>query len=370
MKHILIDFENIQPTSEDLKPYPEDSHIWLFLGKNQKTLSIEFCEALCRFGKNVHFRQMSKIGKNALDFYLSFYIGYITGVDDDPQIDIFSHDGGYDLLLQHLSENKYNVQVTRKTLKNITDSSLELLEDKKDTNIEQVEKHKDPNFLLSCQRKIGAYFMENQPISFFKETFLTETGISLLRNDLSNIAPDMQKQIIIQTIENLKKKGLIKEKSQNQEIIYRSANKEEIIEDTILYFEKSNSKPSTPEKMRNVIISRLRSYCISENNVAKEYFSTIYNRMKSKKIIREVNNKIEFAPFSTKEINPIKEDSLEKIIKIMKKWRNKPSNTLKLNNALKSHLKIKNEDSQEIIQQLNQQKIICIDSKNKIQYLI
>ena len=75
MKHILIDFENTQPDAAQLCALnPDDSHIWLFLGKNQqKSLPIELCEALCRFGQRAHFIRIAKTGKNALDFYLAYY---------------------------------------------------------------------------------------------------------------------------------------------------------------------------------------------------------------------------------------------------------------------------------------------------------
>ena len=108
MKHILIDFENTQPDVAQLHALnPDDSHIWLFLGKNQqKTLPIELCEALCRFGQYVHFIRIAKTGKNALDFYLAYYLGQITTEDNDALICILSRDTGFDVLVEHL-ENEH-----------------------------------------------------------------------------------------------------------------------------------------------------------------------------------------------------------------------------------------------------------------------
>lgn len=108
MKHILIDFENTQPDAAQLRALnPDDSHIWLFLGKNQqKTLPIELCEALCRFGRHVHFIRIAKTGKNALDFYLAYYLGQITTEDNDALICILSRDTGFDVLVEHL-ENEH-----------------------------------------------------------------------------------------------------------------------------------------------------------------------------------------------------------------------------------------------------------------------
>ena len=108
MKHILIDFENTQPDAAQLRALnPDDSHIWLFLGKNQqKTLPIELCETLCRFGRHVHFIRIAKTGKNALDFYLAYYLGQITTEDNDALICILSRDTGFDVLVEHL-ENEH-----------------------------------------------------------------------------------------------------------------------------------------------------------------------------------------------------------------------------------------------------------------------
>ena len=75
MKHILIDYENIQPKSFDNVEVAQ-CHVWLFLGVNQqKSLPLELVETLLRFdNKNVHIIKMQHAGKNALDFYLSFYL--------------------------------------------------------------------------------------------------------------------------------------------------------------------------------------------------------------------------------------------------------------------------------------------------------
>lgn len=73
MKHILIDYENVQPKSFD-NIETKDCHIWLFLGVNQqKSLPLELVETLLRFdNEKTHIIKMQHVGKNALDFYLSF----------------------------------------------------------------------------------------------------------------------------------------------------------------------------------------------------------------------------------------------------------------------------------------------------------
>ena len=106
MNHLLIDFENLQPANLG-RLSDENTCIWLFLGLHQqKTIELELCESLCRFGKNVRFIRLEKSGKNALDFYISFYLGRIIESYPAATIAILSRDSGYDTLVEHI-RNQY-----------------------------------------------------------------------------------------------------------------------------------------------------------------------------------------------------------------------------------------------------------------------
>lgn len=107
MQHILIDFENVQPDAAQFSALDSNCHIWLFIGRLQKALPLDLCEALCRFGCNVHFIRIAKTGKNALDFYLAYYLGKISEQDSEALICIFSRDTGFDVLLEHMESNKH-----------------------------------------------------------------------------------------------------------------------------------------------------------------------------------------------------------------------------------------------------------------------
>lgn len=114
MKHILIDYENIQPKSfNDIQT--KECHIWLFLGVNQqKSLPLDLVETLLRFdNKNVHIIRMQHTGKNALDFYLSFYLGKISAIDDQADVCILARDSGYDVLVEHLNSVYDGMDITR-----------------------------------------------------------------------------------------------------------------------------------------------------------------------------------------------------------------------------------------------------------------
>ena len=114
MKHLLIDFENVQPQNLDKLP-TEGTHIWLFIGLQHKMLPVSLVKSLLRFGERAHLVQLQKTGKNALDFYLSYYIGQITATDPEARIGILSRDGGYDVLVEHILETRQAQGIVRLT---------------------------------------------------------------------------------------------------------------------------------------------------------------------------------------------------------------------------------------------------------------
>ncbi len=115
MKHVLIDFENLQPEQLDEWAKPH-LNIWLFIGAHQKKMDISLSESLCRLQevvKNIHFIHIQQAGKNALDFCLAYYIGRITIEDDNADIVILSKDAGYDSLIRQVRHEQTAKQITR-----------------------------------------------------------------------------------------------------------------------------------------------------------------------------------------------------------------------------------------------------------------
>ena len=73
--HVLLDYENVQPTEDELRAMvPDASQVWVFHGPHQRQVEQRFDS----FGADVTAVPISKSGKNALDFHLSFYMGYIA----------------------------------------------------------------------------------------------------------------------------------------------------------------------------------------------------------------------------------------------------------------------------------------------------
>ena len=99
--HVLVDWENVQPKDDDIRSLaPGVTDLWLFHGPNQKGLSARHAS----FGDKVKLVKIARTGKNALDFHLSFYMGYIAARHPDARFVVVSNDKGYAPMLEHAAE--------------------------------------------------------------------------------------------------------------------------------------------------------------------------------------------------------------------------------------------------------------------------
>lgn len=96
--HVLVDWENVQPRDTDIRTLvPDVTDVWLFHGPNQRKVS----DHQASFGDRVTPVQIARTGKNALDFHLSFYMGYIASRHPDARFVVVSNDKGYAPMLEH-----------------------------------------------------------------------------------------------------------------------------------------------------------------------------------------------------------------------------------------------------------------------------
>ncbi|MEK8033805.1 nucleotide pyrophosphohydrolase [Ideonella sp. DXS29W] len=99
--HVLVDWENVQPGEADLRALvPEVTDVWLFHGPGQKDVGARHAS----FGDRATPVKIARTGKNALDFHLSFYMGYIAARHPDARFVVISNDKGYRPMLEHAVE--------------------------------------------------------------------------------------------------------------------------------------------------------------------------------------------------------------------------------------------------------------------------
>lgn len=96
--HVLVDYENVQPGLEELgKRAPGFSDAWLFHGPHQ----VKQAQQLAQAHDRVTLVPRSGKGRNALDFHLSFYLGYVAAKHPDAHLVVVANDKGYDPMIVH-----------------------------------------------------------------------------------------------------------------------------------------------------------------------------------------------------------------------------------------------------------------------------
>lgn len=107
--HLLVDWENVQPRGQELRSLtPEGTDVWLFHGPAQK---VDASGHRLAYGADrVTLVPRSGAGKNALDFQLSYYIGYISARQPQARFVVVSNDTGYDPMLAHARELGFDAQ--------------------------------------------------------------------------------------------------------------------------------------------------------------------------------------------------------------------------------------------------------------------
>lgn len=114
LTHILVDFENVQPSALDIGLVPGDGvRLAIFRGPGQMKYSADVAEAWQPLGPNVTFIRCAKAGRNAVDMHIAFYLGELVaaqeraGTGKDARFFVVSRDTDFDPLLMHIRTHGY-----------------------------------------------------------------------------------------------------------------------------------------------------------------------------------------------------------------------------------------------------------------------
>lgn len=100
MEYVLIDFENVK--SAVFHGSNANREILVFVGENQKNMSVEFIKSAFPKGHNTELIQIVGSGNNAADFHIAFYLGKYASENPKASFRIISDDKGFDSLVGHL----------------------------------------------------------------------------------------------------------------------------------------------------------------------------------------------------------------------------------------------------------------------------
>lgn len=101
--HVLIDFENIQPSADDLSCFNDEGVKITVFANAKQNLSVYTDQISQQFGGRVGEIIMSDSGKNALDFFIAFRVGFILRDNPKDKVSVLSNDTGFDPLIKYLA---------------------------------------------------------------------------------------------------------------------------------------------------------------------------------------------------------------------------------------------------------------------------
>lgn len=376
MKHLLIDFENVQPQNLD-KLAAEETHIWLFLGVNHKMLPISLVQSLLRFGERVHLVQLQRTGKNALDFYLSYYLGQITAGDPSAQIGILSRDGGYDVLVEHILANRHAQGILRladidevqhQHINAPADSALiEANSDHVAENTPNPPQSLAPYFqaALTALRKPDAYrprHLHNLQ-SNLRKYVLHDLFADKTEAECETTVNSIINRFKAQKFITVDEQGMVTYQLSDADLLQR-------IRRYIL-----SQRPSSYADFAAMIQNRAEALALT---VSQSDIQALARHLREQNLIRQSSGKIEYAPFKTgpeppkqpeKEVWQPDEAVWKKITAVLSLAKGKrPKTVTALCNTIKSHAKSDTQQTQKLLQHLQDKKLLRIDG-TKIIYL-
>ena len=94
MTYYLIDYENVKNIC-GIETLSEDDAVCFFYSQNANSLTFELHRAVMQTAARVEYFLIENGGKNALDFQLSSYVGYLLAQDATSAVVIVSNDKGF-----------------------------------------------------------------------------------------------------------------------------------------------------------------------------------------------------------------------------------------------------------------------------------
>ncbi len=112
MSYYLVDYENVKSDGfKGIDLLTKDDEVYVFYSDNSKTITFEMMEKINKSSATILYQKVETGHKNALDFQLVSYLGYMIGEKGmDKQYCIVTKDMGYNCLVSFW--NKENVCVS------------------------------------------------------------------------------------------------------------------------------------------------------------------------------------------------------------------------------------------------------------------
>lgn len=102
-EYLYIDYENVQDVQVEV--IKKTVKVAIIVGQDQSKVPIDLVQKTQPFGNAVEWIQVSGKGRNALDFFIAFFLGRDVAADRSKNFIIYSKDTGYDPLINYLKKS-------------------------------------------------------------------------------------------------------------------------------------------------------------------------------------------------------------------------------------------------------------------------
>ncbi|PKM86215.1 MAG: hypothetical protein CVU85_08445 [Firmicutes bacterium HGW-Firmicutes-10] len=102
-EYLYIDYENVQDVKVDV--IKKTTKVKIILGNDQTKIPVDLVTKTQPFGEMVEWVQVAGKGRNALDFFIVYFIGRDATLDKGKSFIIYSKDTGFDPLISHLKKS-------------------------------------------------------------------------------------------------------------------------------------------------------------------------------------------------------------------------------------------------------------------------
>lgn len=107
-EYLYIDYENVQDIKVDV--IKKTVKVMIIVGEDQAKVPIDLVQKTQPFGNAVEWIRVNGKGRNALDFFIAYFLGKDIAADSGKQFIIYSKDTGYDPLINHLKKSGIKVK--------------------------------------------------------------------------------------------------------------------------------------------------------------------------------------------------------------------------------------------------------------------
>lgn len=169
MATYLIDFENVgsDGLSGTEKLNAQDTVI-IFYSANSNKLSMEMHRCICASPAKFEYFEISVGGKNALDFQLSTYLGYLITQSDDKEFYIISKDNGFEHVIKFWNSKLEGTDIQASIIRQ-TAIFIPVIETEDEISeeaiITSIEINEDIRNLINANQKINKITVSSEDVA-------------------------------------------------------------------------------------------------------------------------------------------------------------------------------------------------------------